>query len=499
MSHTLSARLVYNTGFALSATLLDRFAQVFLFVLVSRLAGPDEAGILTIGLSYLTLAIVFSTWGLDQILIRDVAPHLAQTGRYFTNFLSLRLTLAIIVALLLAVLLPFLPYPPKTVWLIYLLTLNVIPEGILNLCQAVFTAHEQISFVTLSRGTLGGLKLLFGLTALTLGYGLTGLVVSLLLAGTITSLATLIFVFHRFGLWRFEANFFASIVNRKSKIQNPFDLGFCARHLKIALAFAVIGGLYILDNQLDVMLISWQLGPAQVGLYGAALVFITGLGVLPRAYHDAVFPRLSLAYNTHQAGWQHLYRQSYKYLLVGAVAAATGLLLLARPLLLWLYGPGYEAAVPALQLLAISGGIFFLFILHNRLLIIAHQQSKIAMFLMMGLTLNIILNLSLVPVWGITGAALAKLASNLLVFGLLYRTVFNQIYAFQAQPIWLRVMGSGLVMAVFLVLFNAWPVWMLVSAGALIYGVSLLALGVFSKGEILAWLGLLKLAGLTQR
>ena len=477
------ARLVHNTGFSLGANILARLAHVILFVIISRLSGPAEAGILTIGLTYLAITGRLATWGLDQILVRDVAQDLSLSSKYFANFVLIRIGLTLVVAILLAGgFLFFEPYQPESRWLIYLITLNILPEGVINLSQAVFMAYERLEFMTLSGVLIGVLKLLFGGLALISGFGIVGVVGGLLLANILAMLLTLIFTYHSFLSWQWE-----------------LDVEFCRSQIKIAAPFVIIAGAYMIDNQMDVLLLSWQAEERQVGLYGAAVTMVVGIAFLPQAYRDAVFPRLAGAFAQGQAALQHLYRQSYKYLTLIALPTTLGLIFLARPILMTIFGSEFVPAVAALQILAVSVGLLFLGILHNRLLIIANQQKKIAYFLAVGLLLNLGLNLTLVPSWGISGAAMARLASNLLVFGLTYYAVFKQIYAFDAKSLWLRPIISSIFMIIVLLLGEGQPLWLQILSGAATYSLGLLLLKTFSSNEINFWLHILKFKDLKNR
>jgi len=463
-------RLAQNTVWSFIAGLLARTANVVLFIIVSRLAGPGEAGILTIGFSYLAITGRFAAWGLDQILIRDVAKDTSQSGRYFVNFGLLRLMLASLSAVGIGALVSFGAYPAADTYAIWLLLFNVWPEGILNLSQAVFIAHERLSFVALFGAIVGGGKLAFGVLALLWGFGITGVLWAMLLANILAALVSIVVASRILGLQR-----------------ESFDQYFCMQQLAKAAPFVLIAGSYILDNQADTVLLSFQMPKDALGWYGASTAILVGVSLLPQAYRDAVFPTLSRAFASGFTTLDYMYRRSMKYMLIAAVPITLGLMLLAEPVLVLIYGERFAAAAPSLQVLSIAVGIQFVMVLQNRLLVIANQQRLLSIYILLGLIINALGNLLVVPYMGIAGAATARVCSNILVYTLSYRLINRVVHPFRMGTIWIRPLLAAVVMMATLWYLSDWMVIPRIVLGAVIYIILLLLLRTFSREEIAAW------------
>jgi len=460
-------RLAHNTVWSLVAGLLARAANVVIFIVVSRLAGPGEAGILTIGFSYLAIAGRFAAWGLDQILIRDVAKDVSLSGRYFLNFGLLRLVLSSVTTLILGAFVSFGPYSDKSTFAIWLLIFNVWPEGILNLSQTIFIAHERMSYVALFGAIVGSTKLAFGLLALFGGFGLTGVLWGILLANILAALVSVL-IAHRILDLRLHS----------------LDLSFWGEQLKIAAPFVLIAGSYILDNQADTVALSLQVSKDMLGWYGAASALIVGISLLPQAYRDAVFPTLSRAFSSEFKTLDYLYRRSMKYMLIAALPITFGLMMLAEPVLVLIYGERFAAATPALQILAIAAGMQFVMILQNRLLVIANQQLSLSIYISLGFIINIIGNYLFVPAMGMAGAAIARVSSNILVYALSYGLIRRVVYPFHIGTIWVRPLLAVIVMLVTIGYASDLTVILRIVLGAVTYIIMLLLLGTFTREEI---------------
>ena len=144
-------------------------------------------------------------------------------------------------------------------------------------------------------------------------------------------------------------------------------------------------------------------GPAVVGLLGVAARMTEVLGVLPEGVLLAVFPRMAAA--PHEAA--KLAADAARRLAVVVLAPVVALVVGAGPLAATVFGPAYAGAAPAIAILAwgalfaTTGGV----ILHaivarggERLLVAANVAAAV---------LAVVLQTTLIPALGLSGAALA--------------------------------------------------------------------------------------------
>src|SRR5207247_4561432 len=79
-------------------------------------------------------------------------------------------------------------------------------------------------------------------------------------------------------------------------------------------------------------------------------------------------------------------------------------------------GPGFQQSAPVLQILMVGVAVGFTGAVFGNALVALNQQGRMLKFVPLGLTINVVLNLLLIPPWGIYGAAVALSAAE--VFGL---------------------------------------------------------------------------------
>ena len=81
-----------------------------------------------------------------------------------------------------------------------------------------------------------------------------------------------------------------------------------------------------------------------------------------------------------------------------------------------LYGKGFLGAVFPLQLLAISILFHLISMLNAYFLYAIDRQKQNAMFLFLGIMVNVGLNFALIPLYGVLGAVSSAVAASFLVY-----------------------------------------------------------------------------------
>ncbi|MDQ6748537.1 MAG: polysaccharide biosynthesis C-terminal domain-containing protein, partial [Candidatus Dormibacteraeota bacterium] len=157
-----------------------------------------------------------------------------------------------------------------------------------------------------------------------------------------------------------------------------------------------------------------------VGIYGDAYKYLEAVVFVPQTLMDPIFPALS---QLAQGGADRLAGAAtkvYKMLAVVGLPVALGMLVFAAPVIRYTI-PGYEKAIPVLQVLAF--GVFFLFV-NNVFLYTLNamgHQGDSTRLAVISLVVNLALNLLLIPsknpyVGGYIGAAWATGLTELGLF-----------------------------------------------------------------------------------
>ncbi|MCC2314575.1 lipopolysaccharide biosynthesis protein [Cellulomonas xiejunii] len=164
---------------------------------------------------------------------------------------------------------------------------------------------------------------------------------------------------------------------------------------------------------LDVLLVGALLGAADAGVYGSAARFVAAGLVVDAAIRVVVAPRFSaLLHEGRLSAVQDLYRLASGWL----VLFATPLYLLVAVFasaILGLLGPGFERGAPALVVLCAGAVVTFLAGNIHSVLLMSGRSGWAAVNKVVVVAVNVGLNLVLLPVLGIVGAATAWAVSML--------------------------------------------------------------------------------------
>lgn len=304
-------------------------------VLVARQLGEVGLGQLAWVTAVLYIGNVFSTFGLDTVLLRHIAAERRTSSVPLAAALGLQLVLSA-VFIVLIYLLPFAGQTADTVGGLRLYAWVLLPLAISTLTSAALRGYEQMGWLAgLTLGTVmlqvGGAAVLF-----VVGGDFQSLMLWLLLV-QIASAGASWWLCRRtlpdFGLnWQL-LNFHL--------VKQLAQVGFW-----LALLMVVS----VLLQRLGILLVGWLGTEAQTGQLAAALRLVEAARLLPGAVMGAAFPALA---RWRTVGTDNRIAGQIRWSLAAyGLVAALGLALLARPLILLLFDDGYDTAAALLQILA---------------------------------------------------------------------------------------------------------------------------------------------------
>jgi O-antigen/teichoic acid export membrane protein len=167
--------------------------------------------------------------------------------------------------------------------------------------------------------------------------------------------------------------------------------------------------------RIDQVIIREFLGDQQVGLYSAAVKISEFFYVLPSLAVLSILPVLSKMYREEHEKYLYTLKMImgfffWMFLILGITIQHAG-----PYIILLLFGSKFENATPALVIHMYSGIIVSLGIIYSHKFVL-DKKSVISLWgSICGAVSNVILNLYFIPRWGIQGAAIATLISNLII------------------------------------------------------------------------------------
>jgi len=398
-------------------------------VVAARALGAPMYGVIGVATAVTLYLNRIVDWGFDLGLgVREVAARPDGYGMILPSLLLARLGLAVAVIGAMALVgLVLVPEPDGSTLLLSSLSLLGTGMGarwaLLGLGQ-----HRLAALATLAAQVLTAVLLLL----LVHGPGDVFRVPQAQLAGELLLALVVLLVLRRHGQTlrlQFDAGILRPLVPRGG-----------------ALAISALLGLVIYN--VSFLFLRAVHGSAAVGYFNAAATLVTFFLNVGTAYSMSLLPSLTAlgADRPRQVG---LFQTAALHVTVLALPIALGGSLLALPLMALLYGPGYLPAATPLALLLWSIPLCVLRDLPLMSLQAAGREAVVLRVTAWAALLHLMLNVLLVPRWGLVGAAGAGLITETVRLVLAYSAVRSLGFALPSlgrfRPILVASALMGLV------------------------------------------------------
>ncbi|MDR1991077.1 MAG: flippase [Acidobacteriaceae bacterium] len=370
---------------------------LILMIVAGRVLGDVEFGKFAFAL---LLGSIFETtmdFGLHQVTIRAIARDRSRATSLLHHTLTIKLVWATVTLIALVVTATLLR-PERDVRLAcYLIGGSLVFRSYMLTIRGVLQGLEHFGWDTIVVVADRALLLLLGLIALELSLGLKGLVIAFVVArGAALAVAGLVTETSLGGIgFRYDRDVWRDLH------ATALPLGF----------FLVVLNLY---SYVDGVMLGVMRTDAETGLYTAAYKIYEGLTYAPMAISMVLTPRLSALVISNRAEHRKLSMQGILGstglgVLVGGVGFTAAAFLLTT-----LFGPGYLDATSPFQILCAGLPIVFAIWILHAVAISVDRERLLLKTGLVGLVVNVGLNLYLIPHYGGSGAAVATVMGELM-------------------------------------------------------------------------------------
>lgn len=462
----IAQRVAFNTAVQIGARAVSLILVLVAFGLVTRYLGVEGFGAYSLVVTFVALAVSIADIGLTQIGVRELAVREEAREELVGNLLALRVAVAGAAALVLVAISPVVPYEDRVQSGLRIGAAAVFVLVLAGLPGIVFQATMRLHLAAVVElvGSASGLLFVLVVTQAELGF-------SALIAATV--LVACVSTVIAFGLA-------ARLVRLRPRLAGPEVRRLLAASLPVAL-FSLLG---ILHFRIDTVLLSLLGSLDDVGTYSAAYRFPEQVLFVPGLFIAAVYPLLAgyAARNDPRIG--PTVSRSLAFLLLIAFPLAAATAVLAPDLVDLIAGAGFEDAVDPLRLLAFATVFMFANTLFSSLLIVYHEQRRLAWLIAVALLANVALNLVLIPLFGPMGAAAATVVTEGASGAVLaVWAVRRGRLTLDLSPV-PRIAAATLGMVVVLVASETAPLGVTAAAGVLAYCGLVYLLGVVRRSDL---------------
>jgi O-antigen/teichoic acid export membrane protein len=197
--------------------------------------------------------------------------------------------------------------------------------------------------------------------------------------------------------------------------------------IRLGVPVAVATVLMIAYGRIDQILVFKLNGAHAAGLYGAAYRVMDRAILIPGTVMATLFPLMAAAHGRDDARLRRLAQVAIDVLAAASLPALAFALAAAAPAMATLFGHEFAAAGPALAVLMGAYVLICFGYPFGFLVVVLSMQRRLARIALLGLVVNVVANVLLLPHYGFTAAAWVTLATELVVIGLNVRAVLPAI------------------------------------------------------------------------
>lgn len=404
----MKIKIFYNTFIQIIGRFFTGLITYLITLILVRQYGPVGFGEFVKILTYVSYFYIMADFGLNAIALKDLSEKEKDEDKIFGNLFGMRVFLSLTLLFICLVLLVFIPQGTEQGFTIaarlgivfgsftiitqaLITTANVLFQKNLQYDKSVFVAAVGY-MVTLLFCFLAA-KSHFPIAFLSLGYVLGG-----------------------------ATSFFLGMVFLKKKFLFKTDFSYWKEMFLRSLPLGATLILNIIYFKSDAFILTLTRSTEEVGVYGLAYKFFEIALVFPTFFMNSLYPVFLERKKTISGDFQKTLFQGGWFLILSSLLITITVYFLAPYLIGFTAGEksfGFEGAILALRILALSLPFFFASSFLMWLLVVNNDEKKMPFVYGISMMANIILNLYLIPRFGYIAAAATTFISEAAVVVLL--------------------------------------------------------------------------------
>ena len=402
-------KVVNNASWLIGCHLLQAVLNLLITMMTARMFGPSNFGVLNYASSVVAFAFPFANLGIRNVLVQEFISHDSfEEGEILGTTYGLTFASSVLSILgILAFSFVFNRNEPETIIVCFLYGLSLIVQifemtsywflaklkskysSIITLVSFLFTACYK--FILLFKGK--------SLRWFALSYSLDYFIIGILL----------VIVYKKMGGSKFSFSF------AKAK-----DLFSRSKYYILSELMIVIFG------QTDRIMLNLMIDPSATGFYSAALTCAGMTSFIFTAIINSFRPIIFEAHNHDDDLFSYRVTLLYSIIIYSGIIQSFFISIFAELIIKIIYGVAYTPAVPILRFAAWYTILSYIGPVRNIWILAENKQRRIWIYDLLSAVLNVILNYIMIPIFGMGGAALATLFTQL--FGnVILGFLFNEL------------------------------------------------------------------------
>ena len=329
-----------NTSWLLGERALRMAVSLFVGIYVARYLGPERYGLLSYALSFVWLFSALASFGLEDILVRELVRLPEQRNNLLGTVFWLKVCGSVAMGTAIAAVLHFKAEDQQTYWLIAIIALGFLFQAT-NVVEFYFQAQVQSKFTVRAQIIQLLITSLFKIYLVWNQAELIWFAFALMLDQAVVAL--LFLIMYR---WKIEWFPFFSFTWTQAK-----------KLMRDAWPLIFAGMVVSVYMKIDQVMLKEMLNTKAVGVYAAAVKLCEAWYFVPTAVIASLFPAVIEARKKSEPLYEERVQKLYDLMVWGSVAVALPTTLFADWIILILYGADFQEAAVVLRIY-IWAGVF---------------------------------------------------------------------------------------------------------------------------------------------
>lgn len=388
-----------NTSWLFAEKILRMVVGLFVVIWVARYLGPEQFGLLSYAQSFVGLFTAIAALGLNGIVVRELVKDESRSDELIGTAFWLKLLGAFGVLCILAIAINFTSNDNYTNMLVFIIASATIFQSF-NVVDFYFQSKVMSKYVVYAN---------------IISLFISSLVKIALILNEAPLIAfAWVILFDSFVLTCGFIYFYLKHSSLKIK-HLTFKRETAVALLKDSWPLILSGIVISIYMKIDQVMIKEMMNSEAVGQYAAAVRISELWYFIPTVIASSLFPALINAKKQSEALYYARLQKLYDLMVWMAIAIALPLTFLSDWVVNLLYGEQYNQAGSVLMIHIWAGVFVFLGVASGKWFIAENLQMLSFWRTFYGMVSNVILNFILIPKYGIQGAAISTLASQVIV------------------------------------------------------------------------------------
>ena len=420
-----------NTFWLAVSNFGGRFIRAGVIIYAARVLGAASWGVFSYAITLVAFFTLFGDLGINNILTKEIAKAPSENHRLaiLSSSFFIKVALAALGVLLILFIAPHLTKIQEVNTILPIVVFVMIFDSLREFGFAIIHGTERMEQSTaIFLGT--------NVAIVVLGF------IFLRISPTVKSFA----IAYALGTGMGAVATVFPLKQYLKKFVSGFSFSTVKRILSASWPFAVSGALGMLLTNTDILIVGWFRTAEDIGLYSAAIRIIQLLYLLPVTVQVSALPTFArLAAGDSQKFRQALERAASFLFLIAIPVALCGAIL-GKEIMSFVFGEGFVAGAASLQVLMLTMLFNFPAVLISSAVFAYNRQKQLIIYSAIAGVANVILDLVLIPRFGITGSAFATLFAQILSNSYLWY-VMKKINYFEIMPHLKKIIAASFAAA----------------------------------------------------